>query len=781
MRRHQVMNRVVVAGLLATWFSVNDMYADGRYRVLAQQESQVETEALAASGVAELTDAGNRLQLPGMTVTGTAEQLRELPGSGQKIELQEIRQQSYGDINRVLSKVPGLYLRAEDGFGLFPNISIRGADPGRSSKATMLEDGVLTAPAPYSAPAAYYSPTVARMSGLEVLKGSSQIRYGPHTTGGVINYLSTSIPNHRAAYLRTLYGKENEFRTHLYFGDLVNLPAGGRIGYLIEGFYRRTDGFKRLDTGGDTGFRNVEPMVKLAWEPDTDIYQHFELRVGYTDLSADETYLGLSESDFQKNPYRRYSASQFDNISLEHLRSYLRHYVLLNEAWDTETTAYYNRTDRNWYKLHELQNVGRVPDFTAPAVPIGMSSALAAGGAALDALRGEEASILVVRANNREYYLWGIENVTNYRFAGEGVNHTLTMGARYHYDQALRFQWEDRYAQQADGSISDFRRGAPGTQDNRLEETAAVALSLQDKMEFGRVTVTAGVRYENLQHKLDDRRPGREQQLSGDMHLLGGGLGFNHAMDSEWNLFGGVHRGFSPPQPGAALVHDVREETSIASELGLRYHNEPQLLIAELVGFYTTFDDLIVRETIGVGTPGDDNIGEARSYGIELSLRVDPGTARDWGVKTPTYLSYTFTRAELTSETPSAHPESIFSGARKGSRIPYVPEHGLSFGTGVQVGRFGIHGQWAYVDAMFTTASNTMQQLDIQGHPDARFGKTDSFLIMDISADYNLSSTTKLFAGGQNVLDNDYLASRHPHGPRPGSPLFVYAGMELQF
>src|SRR5690606_24805618 len=87
-------------------------------------------------------------------------------GSVRLIEEEQLEATNYDDPHSVLTQVPGVYLRTEDGYGLRPNIGVRGVSPERSAKVTLMEDGVLFGPAPYAAPAAYYFPLVTRMTGV---------------------------------------------------------------------------------------------------------------------------------------------------------------------------------------------------------------------------------------------------------------------------------------------------------------------------------------------------------------------------------------------------------------------------------------------------------------------------------------------------------------------------------------------------------------------------------------------------------------------------------------
>ena len=134
-----------------------------------------------------------------LTIFGSAQAVNDIPGSAHLISQTELEKFDFTDIMRTLTSVPGVYVLEEDGYGLRPNIGMRGTGQNRSEKVTIMEDGVLAAPAPYSAPSAYYFPTAGRMQQIEVLKGTSSAMYGPRTTGGVINMLSRTIPEEALA------------------------------------------------------------------------------------------------------------------------------------------------------------------------------------------------------------------------------------------------------------------------------------------------------------------------------------------------------------------------------------------------------------------------------------------------------------------------------------------------------------------------------------------------------------------------------------------------------
>ena len=131
-----------------------------------------------------------------------------------------------------------------------------------------MEDGVLISPAPYSSPAAYYFPTVSRMQALEILKGSSQIQYGPFTTGGAINMVSTSIPDSLKVKIKSRFGNFNTRQVYAAAGQ-----SNGRLGYLLEYHSNKSDGFKKLKNL-NTGFDITDLMGKIRFSSKKNRVSH---------------------------------------------------------------------------------------------------------------------------------------------------------------------------------------------------------------------------------------------------------------------------------------------------------------------------------------------------------------------------------------------------------------------------------------------------------------------------------------------------------------------------
>jgi Fe(3+) dicitrate transport protein len=715
-------------------------------------------------------------------VIGNPANIKKIPGSAQVVTKEDIRQQNYDDINRVLRKVPGVYVREEDGFGLFPSISIRGVDTTRSSKITIMEDGVMMSPAPYTAPAAYYSPTTGRMSGLEVLKGSSQIKYGPHTTGGVINYISTPIPTREKAYLKSTIGSFNEQRNHLYFGNTFDTSVG-QIGLLLEGYKRESDGFKKIDTTADfrnsdqTGFDKTDAIIKLSLEPNTDIYQRFEFKYGITEQDADETYLGLSQADFNKNPTRRYAASRFDNIKSKQKQASLRWSISPTDNIDLVTTLYQTNFKRNWYKLNKV-NGKKPPTF------------MELSGELKDCLKGENTAEckLKIKANNRKYISQGAQSVGYFRFDTGSIEHEIMAGVRLHKDSITRFQWEDEYTQVAGGAITGKEDGVKGKAGNRFQETQAIAMFVQDTITTGALTLTPGFRFEKLDQTSEDPKgtlqgEGGTKKRNGEnsFNVSAYGVGAAYELCDHWSAFGGVHTGYSTPSPRGTRS-GLDPETSTALEVGTRYTDVEQAFAVEGAVFYTAFKDLIVTDNVGgTGTGKDENFGEVDTYGVEFALQYDAGLANNWLVNNPSFVSATYTNAKQKNDSKSEDAESIFSYGKTGNAIPYIPELTLSLGTGVETKKWGAFLTGNYVSEVYTSANNVDNQINGEGKSDARYGKIDSYFTFDASTHYRISEKIKLFGGVQNLLDSEHVVSRQPHGARGGLPQFVYAGIEMDF
>ena len=707
-------------------------------------------------------------------ITGGVEETYALPGSGYFITSQDIRDNHYTNVNRVFAKVPGVYVREEDGAGLFPNISIRGVDGTRNEKITVMEDGILQAPSPYSAPSAYYSPNIAHMAGVEILKGSSQIGYGPNTTGGVINYLSTPIPEHEQFYMRSTYGSNATAMVHSHFGDTLETEAG-KFGYLGEIYYKRSDGFRTIEPGfgiprsDETGFKMIEPMIKLSWEPNSAIDQKFEFKYGFSDIDADESYLGLTDSDFKADPYRRYAGSFLDNITTEQHRTYLKHSMALTDDLDIRIAGYYNQFERDWFKIRNVNGAALHTTLGPTGNP-----------ADLLTLRGLAPGNLGYRHNARSYESYGAQFSGDYRIETGPLQHNFNFGIRQHEDNIRVFQENTDVVINGPGIAPTIIDRGPGSGGNSFEEATSTALWLKDDIAIGRLTVSPGVRHEIVDLHYTDYASDATNTVTGvgngEMDWWVAGIGLTYELSESNSLFGGVHEGIAIPSPKDTLNANIQPEETVSYELGLRHRSGN--FNAEVAGFITDFEN-IISTSAGLGLTGVPvtNAGTANVHGVEALVSYDPFQGE--AVRLPIFLSTTWTSATLDQALVAGGGENIYGDGAggpgiAGADIPYIHDWKVAVGVGLETDAWGVDLAATYVSDAFGTALNSPVPVT-----SSRQGEIDGGVIVDLGAYYQLNDQTKLIGGVHNLFEEVMITSRVPEGARVNAPREFYIGFEI--
>lgn len=708
-----------------------------------------------------------------ITVSASKQDTLETGGSVQRLDTQDLEVFAYADINRILRQVPGVFLQEEDGFGLRPNIGIRGSGTDRSARVAIMEDGVLKSPAPYSAPAAYYFPRMARISAIEVAKGPAAIKYGPSTVGGAINFFSTPIPDVAAgtvaARASLLAGNHDSQRLHAWAGGWEPLGGQMEIGALVEGLYEHSDGFKDIDIGGSTGYQMQDYTVKLGLRSANGGHA-VELKYQRNDETSDETYLGLALADFAIAPNRRYNGSQMDEMNVEHETYQLTHFIELAPQVSFTTIAYRTDTARAWYKLNDVRNTANT-GWDSLAAVLDDPAAYAEPFADLVGAGGYtgRAGALRVRNNNRLYQSTGVQSVLSAGFGTGLVNHTLELSARYHEDSEDRFQQDDRY-QIINGNMVLTTAGAPGSQDNRMGEAKAWAFFIRDTIEAGPLTLEPGLRYETIDLRqtrwaLGDAvraTPTAVTQRNVDVFIPG--ISGIYLVAEDVRLLAGVHKGFTNPGPGSTV--DI--ETSWNYEAGVKLGNDAWQV--EAIGFFNDYANLVGTCTASTGANCDigDQFdgGEVDVKGLELLVGTTLGSIAQGGFAVPLSLAYTYTEGRFRTNFVSGYEP--WGTVSAGDHLPYLPAHQVTFNAGVQLPRMRIN---AAINRVSETRASAGQG------PVAANDRIDGRTLVDLSAEYDLLENLSVFGTVQNLFDETYNAGFSPSGARPGAPQLWLVGL----
>ena len=706
-------------------------------------------------------------EIESVTIIGTKDDLDDLAGSGAIISNDDLQNAMDTDIQKILTAVPGVYMRTEEGYGLRPNISIRGTAIERSAKVTIMEDGVLVAPSPYTSSSAYYFPTTGRIHSVEVLKGPAVVSQGPQTIGGAINLISTPIPEVSSGKFIQELGENGMARTHAYYG--VN---SGNLGALVEVHEHSSDGFDSIaNVGGDTGFDKSDLMIKARYS-----FGNHSLAFKRVDLdeTSDQSYVGLSQASFNANPRKRYGATAYDEMMNDGEQTSLT-YIGDFDNFDVVFTSWQNDYHRDWFKVSDFNNDsehGERDDINELISDANNGSANAQ--AILD---GELPVEIEYKHNNRFYTNEGYQ----FRVSTEIGIHSLTLGYRDMEDSESRVQAHEYADQAADGSLSALYGyvGLSGS-NNRLRESSATSYYLEDTMDFGKLAVTIGYRSEDYEQRhrrwsdpagpnLTEVRLGADGSGNADVrdtmsyndHTTSS-IAATYDLNDTTTLIAGFHEGMTP-----MFGSDPEEADNM--ELGVRYSEGTTNIDAFY--FASDYSRLAAECTLVSGAacnPDESEVfsgGEAEVSGIELtgSWILDGGS----GTTYPIAVSYTSTDATFSNSSESDY----FGVVAKGDDLPYIPDSQSSIVVGF-VKDNGLSGSARLVNVGGSCSIAAC----------GTYNKIDSHSYLDLSLRKALNSSMDVYVILENTLDDEDLISRAPsEGARSQKPRTMKFGFSYNF
>ena len=738
----------------------------------ADSASVVADAATGADGAA----AGPDVEI---VVVGDAIRAGRIAGSAALVSESDLKRSRVFTVNDALRQVAGVFPRDEEGAGARPNIGIRGLNPVRSTKVLLLEDGIPLGYAPYGDNAAYYHPPIERFSRLEVLKGAAQVRFGPQTIGGVINYITPDAPETLEARGTVAVGNR----------DTLNIDGmiGGRAlggGLLLHVNHKQSDGNR-----DNQALRFTDIFLKGNWDFGPD--HALTLKLSRFREDSQLTYSGLTRAEFAADP--RGNVFVNDDFQTERWNATLAHRWTLSEALTLKTAAYYHYFSRDWWR--QSSNSGQRPNDASDPACGGMANLLTTCG--------NEGRL-------RDYDTWGVESRLTLGHDALGFGGETEIGVRYHQERQRR--------RQLNGDTPTARTAGTGVnagvRENNERDADAFSAFVQSRLVFGPLAIIPGVRAEFIDYErrnlpidvlVGGRPSGATTAPSSGRQSLNKvlpGVGATLEVANDVTLYGGVHRGFAPPRvediiTGAGGSVDLDAELSWNWEAGIR-GSIVKGVRGDATFFVMDFDNQIVAQSVagGIGTTLT-SAGRTLHRGGELSLTMssrDAGwtsgdtdvfarLAATW-VATARYSSTRIATAPCFDGATTGTLVQTGSGAVAcgvarnviGNRLPYSPEWLITGAVGVE--HKGFTGQVEVVgqSSIFADDINL-----IPVTPDGQRGRIDGWAQVNVALSYGPpKGNWEVFVSARNLFDRLFIVDR-ARGVLPGQPFMIQGGVTFRY
>lgn len=668
------------------------------------------------------------------------------------IDLDEFPRINNSNHRQALAKTPGLLLQEET----TPQVSIgyRGLDPNRSQYTQVLKDGIPIHADQFGYPEAYYTPPLDTVDRIEFVRGGAALMFGPQP-GGALNYIT-----HRPRLDRPFsFGTTNTFGSDNYFSQFTYLDGtSGRLGYY--GYYnrRQSDGFREHNSA----FQYNAGHVKLVLDGESD--SRFILTLeGYEEEHGEPGGLTFATGPnaVNYNDNRDATSRLYDIFELKRYMASL--------AWEKDFSTETKMTLTGWAGYYSRW------------------SSRQRGGGFGTLPTGADAETAGVE--HQEFYTQGFEARLRHDYALWGGDHTIAGGFQVYHADSPR---EDRR-----GTEKNARGGRLRTDADR--ETWYAPVFLENRFHWGALSVTPGVRFENIWQSVEEHRnvektaagtPLADAEDSEFVPLFG--LGISYEVAKKVELYANVSQSYRPkiftqavPTGGTTVIPaDLEEAKAWQYEIGFRGNPAPWVRW-DVSGFLLDFDDQIGVIALPGGRSTLANVGRAQHFGVEAALELDviglidalqdtpPATMGKDG-KPVTHVEQSlvdrFGSLNLYGNVTLLDAEFV-SGPLDGLTPRQAPDYIVRGGTIYRWrDRFELAFLGTFVGDAFADDANTPQRF------------IPAYMVWDLTAEAKVyKDIVSIHAGINNLFDEDYYARITDTGIDPGYGRNFYAGFSLKF
>lgn len=659
------------------------------------------------------------VELPTIQVIGSQkDSILKIPGAAVIVSQEQIQQFTPSSTEEILKRVSGVYVKPEEESAIVGNIGMRGISSA-DYKTLILEDGVPVAPGLFVGNGRYYNPRIQRMDSIEVLKGSSALRYGPMNIGGVVNY-RTKQPKD-GALVDLSIGSWDTYKTTVELGG-SSPTKDSNVGAILS--WAKSDGFM------DKSYEMKDAVIKAG----TAIGDNQWVGVKFTHYENDANisyrgqFLGEYHAKKKNNPAP-------DDWFLTERNSFdINHRWDINADTELQTLLYWSEMNRDYWRYG-----------------VNATASQAAGRwIYTDNVSG----------NNRAFERIGAET----RLIAKNTIFNLPGEAEI----GLRVMNE-----KMDDVTINATRATPrtGTTAKDTKDSAkSVALYAQNRFDISdQLSVTPGVRVERYEQQRDDKQKNETVKTSNTEVMPG--LGVTYQFIPAVQLYASVYKAFSPALNGDSLSgmkdQKLDAETAVSWELGLR--GQQDAVRYELTAFRMDFDNQIIPANSNSDFQ-TTNGGKTYNQGFEGAVSLEFENGFD------VFANLTWiANAEFKGD---RYNKNGSLKSKDGDRVPYTPEWVANLGLGYTYA--GLRSQLSanYTGSQFTDELNTKPI--VENTSGLFTGKIDAYTIVDLTTRYTLNDQVEFYGAVKNLEDKRYIASLR-QGIYVGPERSFEAGVRYRF